>query len=113
MLTCLFDPIGCVQTTLAGWIASIPLEWLLGAVFVLGMMVGAAVGRWGVAAILGGLALITVFSNRTPDRHQVEIDGNDARPNSDFVMFPKKARPKVKLRGKRYFDTDTNTWKDS
>ena len=61
MLKCLFDPIGCVQTTVAGWWASIPLEWLLGAAFVLGLMVGAALGRWGVAALLGVLGGVALF----------------------------------------------------
>lgn len=111
MLKCLFDPIGCVQTTVAGWWASIPVEWLVWGALGVGLVLGAILGRWGVAALLGGLALIAALNARTPDRHQVEIDGNDARPNSDFVFG--KNRPKVKLRGKRFFDADTNTWRDS
>ena len=92
MLKCLFDPIGCVQTTVAGWWASIPLEWLLGAAFVLGLMVGAALGRWGVAALLGVLGGVALF--RWTGGKPVSTDEQYGHPEVRKPRKGKDAPPK-------------------
>jgi hypothetical protein len=109
----LFDLPCHITTTVAGWWAAIPLDWLFWGVFGAGLVLGAILGKWGVAALIGGLALFAAFSARTPDRDQTKADGNNAKPNGGSVLFPSKARPKVRLRGKRVYDPDTDTWKDS
>lgn len=57
MIGCLFNPAGCVSDAFN----AIPLEWLLGAAFVAGLVLGAALGRWAVAALLGVLGGAAVF----------------------------------------------------
>lgn len=109
----LFDVACHVTTTVAGWWAAIPLDWLFWGVFGAGLVLGAILGKWGVAALIGALALFAAFSARTPERSQAEADGNNAKPDSVSVLFPSKAKPKVRLHGKRVYDPDTDTWKDS
>ena len=83
-ISCLFAPGPCVDSVVAAWLAWFPYG-LTGFTFVCGMLVGAALGKWGVAAVL---ALVVAVKVGGGEIHE-HVSGKDAAP----VV---KAKPKVR-----------------
>lgn len=81
-LGCFMDPGGCFDSGIAGIIAWFPfgIEGLKAAVW---MIIGAALGKWGVGAVLT-LAVALKASGKIEHEH---VDGPDAAP-----PIPKKKR---------------------
>jgi len=85
MIGCVLDPGACIDGAVASWLAWFPYG-LTGFAFVCGMLVGAALGKWGVAAVI---ALLVAIRSAPADTHE-NVSGKDAAP----VVKPKpKKRP--------------------
>lgn len=89
-LSCLFAAGECVDSVVGAWLAWFPYG-LTGFTFVCGMLVGAALGKWGVAAVL---ALIVAVKVGGGDTHE-HVSGKDAAP----VVKPKKKVRTLKFPG--------------
>jgi hypothetical protein len=76
-LGCFLDPGGCFNSGIAAMVAWYPfgLEGIKATVW---MIVGAALGRFGVAAVIA-LALALKVAGKTPDVHE-HVGGPDAAP---------------------------------
>ena len=74
---CFLDPGGCFNSGIAGIVAWYPfgLEGIKATVW---MIVGAALGRFGVVAVIT-LALALKVAGKTPDVHE-HVGGPDAAP---------------------------------
>lgn len=77
MIECVFSPGGCIDGVVSSWIAWFPfgIEGLKAAVW---MLVGAALGKWGVGAVFA-LVLALKVSGKTPELHE-HVAGKDAAP---------------------------------
>lgn len=84
-ISCLFNPGPCVDSVVAAWLAWFPYG-LTGFAFVCGMLVGAALGKWGVAAVV---ALLVAIRSAPADTHE-HVTGKDALPSPKPT--PKKRR---------------------
>lgn len=89
-LSCIFDPAACVDGAVTSWVNWFPFG-IEGVKAVVWMIVGAALGRFGVAAVIA-LALALKVSGKSPDIHE-HVVGKDAAPP---IPKPKK-RPTVRL----------------
>jgi len=76
-LGCFLDPGGCFNSGIAAMVAWYPfgLEGIKATVW---MIVGAALGRFGVVAVIA-LALALKVAGKTPDVHE-HVGGQDAAP---------------------------------
>lgn len=76
-MECLFNPAGCFNSGISSLIAWFPfgLEGIKAAAW---MIVGAALGKWGVAAVIA-LALALKASGNDPERYE-HVSGKDAAP---------------------------------
>ncbi len=83
-IACLFAPSECVDGVVSAWLAWFPYG-LTGFAFVCGMLVGAALGKWGVAAVI---ALLVAIRSAPGETHE-HVSGKDAIP----APKPKKRRP--------------------
>lgn len=93
--TCLFNPIDCLTGNVAAWFASIPLAWLLLAALVAGMLLGAWLGKIGVALVLTAGVASLALRRRVSEADGAmaeNVDGPDAAP----PVWPKKPKPKPK-----------------
>lgn len=92
-----FDAGACAQQVVGGWIAAIPLDLLLGAFFLLGLALGAVLGRWGALLLVVALALGKLFLGR-PGAASEEI-----YPHPDEQRRKRLELPDLfgRLRGKR------------
>jgi hypothetical protein len=96
-LTCLLDPFGCAQRGFDTWLHSIPLGWLLLGAVVVGMLIGAWLGKIGVFALIGAVLAAVVLSRRGGSDDVAEnVDGEDAKPSHPK---PKKPRDAPDLSG--------------
>lgn len=87
------DPVGYIGAALSGWLTSLPLDWLLGAAFIAGLLLGAAIGKWGVAAL--GVAAAVFIAWRSgrgaqQDSENVPVDTPDA------VAAPKRRKRRAR-----------------
>jgi hypothetical protein len=72
MLTCLFDPLGCVGTA----VGRIPTDaWIVTALFI-GLLLGATF-RWAAVALASFFALL-FFRRKEIEENLTEISGKDA-----------------------------------
>jgi len=85
-LGCFLDPGGCFNQGINGIIAWFPfgIEGIKAAKW---MIVGAALGKWGVGAVIA-LALALKVSGKSPDQHE-HVAGPDAVPPAPK---PKKSK---------------------
>ena len=77
-MNCLFDPGGCFNDGIASIIAWYPFG-IEGIKATAWMIVGAVLGRFGVAAVIG-LALALKVSGKMSDVHEQLAGGKDAAP---------------------------------
>lgn len=87
ILGCFLNPGACIDGAVASWLAWFPFG-SHGLMFAMGMVAGAALGRWGVAAVFVALAALKV-AGKTPDVHEQLAGGKDAAPP---VPKPKKRK---------------------
>src|SRR5690242_8836851 len=78
-----FDAAACVQQLVGGWIAAIPTGWLLTAVFLAGLVLGAVLGWKRLIAVGAGILLYKLIFDR-PQR----------APADDIYPHPDKQRQK-------------------
>lgn len=72
---CLIDPFGCVSQGFDSLLAGIPWPWVIGS-----LILGAALGKWGVTAVLG-IAGYLLWQRRSADVHeQLPANHRDAAP---------------------------------
>jgi len=84
-----------ITTTVAGWWAAIPLDWLFWGVFGAGLVLGAILGKWGVAALIGALALFAAFSARPNVKDPIEhLPDNHPDAQGPFQFGVNKVRRK-------------------
>jgi len=76
-LSCVFDPGACIDGAVASWLAWFPFG-SHGVMFAMGMIAGAALGKWGVAAVFAALVALKA-AGKTPDVHE-HVGGQDAAP---------------------------------
>jgi hypothetical protein len=84
MIGCILDPGACIDGAVASWLAWFPFG-RDGFVFTCGMVAGAALGKWGVGAVI---ALMIAIRSAPGEPHE-HVSGKDAAP----VV---KAKPKVR-----------------
>jgi hypothetical protein len=74
MLTCLFDPLGCVGIA----VGRIPTDvWIVAALFI-GLLLGATF-RWAAVALASFFALL-FFRRKEIEENLTEVTGKDALP---------------------------------
>lgn len=81
-ISCLFNPGECVDSVVGAWLAWFPYG-LTGFTFVCGMLVGAALGKWGVAAVLALVVAVKVGSGK-------QVANEEVWPDPDQPVKPKK-----------------------
>jgi hypothetical protein len=86
-LSCLFAPGECVDSVVGAWLAWFPYG-LTGFTFVCGMLVGAALGKWGVAAVI---ALLVAIRSAPGETHE-HVSGKDAAVPQREKLPKKKVR---------------------
>lgn len=87
---CVLSPGPCIDGAVGSILAWFPFG-IHGLMFAMGMVAGAALGRWGVAAVFLALAALKV-AGKTPELHE-HVVGKDAAPPI----------PKLKKKGKTLF----------
>ena len=85
-LSCVFDPAACVDQAVTTWVNWFPFG-IEGVIFTVGLICGAALGRFGVAAVIG-LAVALKVAGKTPEPIE-HVTGKDAAPP---VSKPKKRK---------------------
>ncbi len=85
-ISCLFSPAECVDGVVSAWLAWFPYG-LTGFAFVCGMLVGAALGKWGVAAVIALLVAI-----RSAPGKAVPNDEVWPHPDQPAKPAPKKRK---------------------
>lgn len=83
MIGCVLDPGACIDSAVASWLAWFPYG-RDGVIFFAGMVLGAIVGKFGVAAIA---ALVLAIRSAPGETHE-HVSGKDAIP----APKPKKRR---------------------
>ena len=83
MIGCVLDPGACIDGAVASWLAWFPYG-RDGVIFFAGMVLGAIVGKFGVAAIA---ALVLAIRSAPTEPHE-HVSGKDAVP----PVKPKKRR---------------------
>lgn len=84
---CVLNPGACIDGAVASWLAWYPFG-IEGVKATVWMIVGAALGRFGVAAVIA-LAIGLKVAGKTPDIHEQLAGGKDAAPP---VPKPKKRK---------------------
>ena len=87
-LSCIFAPGECVDSVVGAWLAWFPYG-VTGFTFVCGMLVGAALGKWGVAAVI---ALLVAIRSAPGETHE-HVSGADAAPVARPRTGTSKAKP--------------------
>lgn len=86
-LSCFLTPAECFASALDSWVNWFPYG-SYGVIFAAGMVIGAILGRWGVAAVFAVLIALKTASRKEPDMFEHE----DPKP----VPAPKpKKRPTI------------------
>lgn len=84
-LSCFLSPGDCISSGINAIINLVPFG-IVGVAFIAGLICGAALGKWGVAALLV-LAAAVRFGTKSSDVHE-HVTGKDAAP-------PVKPRPTI------------------
>lgn len=96
MISCLFNPAGCLSDGVQSLLSLVPFG-AYGAVAIAGLIIGAAIGKWGVGALIAAIIAVKVGSIRRNDDFRGEVKGEDALRTSDYIV--RRPRPK---KGKKY-----------
>ena len=86
---CVLNPGACIDGAVASWLAWYPFG-IEGVKATVWMIVGAALGRFGVAAVIG-LALALKVAGKTPDVHE-HVGGIGAAPAPRPSILKRKKR---------------------
>jgi hypothetical protein len=98
-LECLFSPGDCIGRVADSVISIVPFG-TLGMAFIAGMVVGAAIGKWGVAALLALVAAVKFGGNSSHD--PVEVPDEDP-PHIRRLKQSQGVRPKPPTDSKSAF----------
>ena len=96
-MKCLFNPGQCFADGVDSLLSLFPFG-AYGVVFIAALIIGAVLGKWGVAALIAAIVAVKVGSSRRNDEFTGEVDGPDAEMPKREPLFRRKPRPRTAKR---------------